>query len=538
MIELTEKTESKLSFKAKSEGIGKIVIDAIDDGNIVKSKTIYYIVKPITLDLDYNSEIELYKGDTLNVKISTNADSYNVVFDSDILEIETPDLELDDSDSNQDGSPKNANVKVKLLEPHETNTIFQVIRNNTIIHEKPINLKINDIVLNVAYQPIHVRINDNFTINVETKGADRFNISANSSLRLISSSEGNVTLRPTTSGSGNFEVQAIKNGIVEKTHTVNYIADDIFINCTHGILDVQKNDNFRFSVNTNADHFEVKLNSRLNKLIEKADDYVEVQALEEGVGSIIVEGYQMIDNNDTLMCSTEVPFTSDYEGSRYDFYASSDAENLDLFKGISLEDSDYIIYINSELSDCTIKNLSFKENDHIVIKRTDSSNLFPLIQNTKYIKKFEILPLSSLDMRNPVTDLTSLFENSDIEEIRGSLFKYNPQVQVFDNLFYNSKLKYIPEGIFSYNQNAYSFKSSFERCYDITSIPENIFKEQEINKNSDSMNFTSCFLECTNVIQKLPALWNTFKTYKHAYCFGSCTKAENYVLAEQNKWVD
>ena len=540
MIELTEKTESKLSFKAKSEGIGKIVIDAIDAGNIVKSKTIYYIVKPITLDLEYDSEAELYKGDTLNVKINTNADSYNVIFDSDILEVETPSLELNDSNSGANDSSNSANVKVKLLEPHETNAIFQVIRNNTVIHDKPINLKINDIVLEVIYDPIHVRINDNFSFEVKTKGADRFNVSADSSTRLISNSNNIITLRPTKAGQGRVEVQAIKNGIVEKSHTVNYIADDIYIRAIHGILDVQENDNFKFSVETNADHFEAKLNSKLNKLVEKTDDYVEVQALQEGVGSIIVEAYQMIDDNDTLMTKTEVPFIVDKEGQRYDFYVGADGENIDLFKGIELDDQDYLIYINDEISSFSIKNLSFKENDHIVIRksRSNSNSLFPLIQNTKYIKKFEILPPSSLDMRNPVIDLTSLFENSIIEEVRGTLFKYNPQVNVFDNVFYNSKLKYIPEDIFKYNTNAYSFKSSFERCYDLTSIPENIFKEQEINKNSNSMNFTSTFLECTNVTGKLPALWNTFKTYKHAYCFGSCTKAENYILAEQNKWVD
>lgn len=537
MIELADKTDTNLTFKAKSEGIGKIQIDAIDGGNVVKTKTIYYVVKPITIDLEYNDTVELYKGDTVNVKISTNADNYNVTFDPDLLEVQRGDLDGFDIPEGSDLDPntRQANVGIKLLQPSETNAVFNVIRNDKVIHSKIINLKINDIFLDVICDPIHVRINDNFKFQVVAKGVDRFNINSKNSAKLIAAQGGNITIRFLSPGTGEIEVQAIKNGVIEKTKTIQYNVDDIYIKGIYDVIDVPVNSEFEFNVDTNADHFEVKLNGKYNELISKTDNSVKIKALSVGESSIFVEAYQMIDGVDTLMKRTEVPFRIDYEGRRYDFTVNKDGENVDLFKGINL-DENYVIYINNKLTNLSIKSLTFKANDRIVIRgKNNSDELFPLIQDTSYIKDFYLMPKVSIDLKTPVNDFTSLFDKTKIETISENLFKYNPQVVVFDNVFYNCEnLKAIPEDLFKYNTSAYSFNSTFERCKGITSIPNNLFN---YIRTSNTLVFEDCFVNCENVTGKLPELWHKYRNAKHDYCFSGLNKASNINDAIRNNWA-
>jgi hypothetical protein len=538
MIELTNKTDTNLTFKAKSEGIGKIQIDAIDAGNVVKTKTIYYIVKPITIDLEYDDTVELYKGDTVNVKINTNADSYNVIFNPDLLEVQKGDLENFEIDEGSDLDPnaRRANVGIKLLQPSETNAVFNVIRNNETIHSKTVNLKINDIFLDVICDPIHVRINDNFNFQVVSKGADRFNINARNSARLMSVEDGNITMRVLSPGAGTIEVQAIKNGVIEKTKTIHYEVDDIYIKGVHDIIDVPVNSEFEFKVDTNADHFEVKLNGRYNELISKDENSVRVKTLDVGENSVFIEAYQMIDGEDTLMKRAEIPFKIDYEGYRYDFTVNKDGENVDLFKGINL-DNNYIIYINNKLSDSTIKSLTFNAGDRITIRRKENNTdeLFPMIQDTSYIKDFYLMPKVSIDLKTPVNDFTSLFEKTEIETVSNNLFKYNPQVVVFDNVFFNCEnLKAIPEDLFKYNTSAYSFNSAFERCKNIVEIPSNLFNYIQ---TSNTIVFDDCFTNCENVTGKLPTLWLRYPNAKHDYCFSGLNKASNINDAIRNNWA-
>lgn len=536
MIELANKTETGLTFKAKSEGIGKIQIDAIDGGNVVKTKTIYYVVKPITIDLEYNDTVELYKGDTVNVKISTNADNYNVTFDPDLLEVQNGDLSRFDIPEGSDLDPntRHANTSIKLLQPSETNAVFNVVRNNKVIHSKIVNLKINDIFLDVICDPIHVRINDNFKFQVLAKGADRFNINSKNSAKLIAAQGGNITIRFLSPGTGEIEVQAIKNGIIEKTKTIQYEVDDIYIKGIYDIIDVPVNSEFDFNVETNADHFEVKLNGKYNELISKTENSVRIKALSVGESSIFVEAYQMIDGVDTLMKRTEIPFKIDYEGRRYDFTVNKDGENVDLFKGINL-DENYLIYINNKIENLSIKSLTFKANDRIVIRSRNKDELLPMIQDTSYIKDFYLMPKVSYDLKTPVLDFTSLFEKTEIETISADLFKYNPQVVVFDNVFYNClNLKEIPADLFKYCTSAYSFNSAFERCKGITEIPNNLFNYIQ---TSNTIVFDDCFVDCENVTGKLPELWYKFKNAKHDYCFSGLNKASNINDAIRNGWA-
>ena len=95
--------------------------------------------------------------------------------------------------------------------------------------------------------------------------------------------------------------------------------------------------------------------------------------------------------------------------------------------------------------------------------------------------------------------------------------------------FYNCKgITSIPEELFKNNVNATNFDSTFYGCTGLTSIPENLFKY-----NVDAMQFLGAFEGCeglTSIPEKIIELGKKAKEKggNVSFLFRGCTSASNY----------
>ena len=119
----------------------------------------------------------------------------------------------------------------------------------------------------------------------------------------------------------------------------------------------------------------------------------------------------------------------------------------------------------------------------------------------------------------------------NITSIPENLFKNNVKAEQFDSTFaYCKNIISIPENLFKYNTKAIRFEGTFVGCEKITEIPENLFK-YNIKINS----FNSAFSYCSKINNIPNNIIIKAKTVKENdgnvdKMFFGCTNATNYYI--------
>ena len=109
---------------------------------------------------------------------------------------------------------------------------------------------------------------------------------------------------------------------------------------------------------------------------------------------------------------------------------------------------------------------------------------------------------------------------NNITSIPEELFKNNLNITSFTRIFYNcTGLTSIPEGLFKNNINATNFEYAFIGCTGLTSIPEGLFKN-----NVNAINFENIFASCTGLTSIPEGLFkNNVNTTNFGWTFARCT---------------
>ena len=131
-----------------------------------------------------------------------------------------------------------------------------------------------------------------------------------------------------------------------------------------------------------------------------------------------------------------------------------------------------------------------------------------------YVKaKFTEIPEWLFSKKITSTKMSKFYECMGITSIPEDLFKNNVNVENFHYTFKGcTGLTSISEGLFENNVNVENFDETFERCTGLTSIPEGLFKN-----NVNVKTFSETFRECTG-LTSIPE--NLFKNNVNAIAFG------------------
>ena len=126
--------------------------------------------------------------------------------------------------------------------------------------------------------------------------------------------------------------------------------------------------------------------------------------------------------------------------------------------------------------------------------------------------------LFSKKITNTVMSTFTMCNN--ITSIPEELFKNNLNITSFTRIFYNcTGLTSIPEGLFKNNINATNFEYAFIGCTGLTSIPEGLFKN-----NVNAINFENIFASCTGLTSIPEGLFkNNVNTTNFGWTFARCT---------------
>ena len=140
----------------------------------------------------------------------------------------------------------------------------------------------------------------------------------------------------------------------------------------------------------------------------------------------------------------------------------------------------------------------------------------PIVYNNG---KFTEIPEWLVSKKITSGRMSTFYNCKGITSIPEELFKNNVNATNFDSTFYGcTGLTSIPEELFKNNVNVTSFDSTFKGCSGITSIPEGIFKN-----NVNVTNFESTFYNCKGITSIPEGLFkNNVKMTNFSRTFSSC----------------
>lgn len=155
-----------------------------------------------------------------------------------------------------------------------------------------------------------------------------------------------------------------------------------------------------------------------------------------------------------------------------------------------------------------------------------------------------------------VTRIMGVFANSKISSIPSNLFKYNINVTDFSDIFSETEITSIPEELFENNTKVLVFVRAFNSCKKLATIPENLFKYNNLAKNMavvfretaitaipenlfannpNIVDISYAFTDCKNITfipQSIIDKANSVST--HYFTFNGCTAASNYSSLPQS----
>ena len=154
------------------------------------------------------------------------------------------------------------------------------------------------------------------------------------------------------------------------------------------------------------------------------------------------------------------------------------------------------------------------------------------------------------------TRIMGVFTNSKISNIPNNLFKYNINVTDFSDIFSETEITSIPEELFRNNLKVLVFERAFNSCKRLATIPENLFKYNNLAKNMGAVlretaittipenlfannpnivDISYAFQDCKNITfipQSIIDKANSVST--HYLTFNGCTTASNYLSLPQS----
>ena len=141
----------------------------------------------------------------------------------------------------------------------------------------------------------------------------------------------------------------------------------------------------------------------------------------------------------------------------------------------------------------------------------------PIVYNNG---KFTEIPEWLVSKKITSGRMSKFYNCKGITSIPEELFKNNVNATNFDSTFYGcTGLTSIPEGIFKNNVNVTNFESTFYNCKGITSIPEGLFKN-----NVKMTNFSRTFSSCIGLISIPEGLFkNNVGVSKFVETFKNCS---------------
>ena len=138
--------------------------------------------------------------------------------------------------------------------------------------------------------------------------------------------------------------------------------------------------------------------------------------------------------------------------------------------------------------------------------------------------KFTEIPEWLFSKKKTSKKMSSFKGCENITSIPENLFKNNVEAQSFEDTFAGCKnITSIPENLFKYNTKAIRFYAIFAGCEKITSIPENLFTH-----NVEVQSFRSAFANCHSIInipEKLFRHNSEVRTFEGV--FGNCINLKN-----------
>ena len=141
-----------------------------------------------------------------------------------------------------------------------------------------------------------------------------------------------------------------------------------------------------------------------------------------------------------------------------------------------------------------------------------------------YNGKFNSIPNNLFSKKYNNEVMSAFLYCNNITSIPEDLFKNCVNAKYFYNTFFNCKnITSIPENIFKYNINATKFDNAFAES-GITSIPENLFAN---NPNITAVNYL--FRNCNHLSNIPQSIINKCMSIpSHSSVFAGCTSASNY----------
>ena len=138
--------------------------------------------------------------------------------------------------------------------------------------------------------------------------------------------------------------------------------------------------------------------------------------------------------------------------------------------------------------------------------------------------KFTEIPEWIFSKKKTSKKMSSFKGCQNITSIPENLFKNNVEAEQFISTFaYCKNITSIPENLFKYNTKAIRFEGTFVGCEKITEIPENLFKN-----NLEVQSFRHLFSSChkiTNIPENLFRYNNEVRIFEGI--FGGCEKITN-----------
>ena len=146
--------------------------------------------------------------------------------------------------------------------------------------------------------------------------------------------------------------------------------------------------------------------------------------------------------------------------------------------------------------------------------------------------KFTEIPEWLFSKKKTSKKMSSFKGCENITSIPENLFKNNVEAEQFENTFAGCKnITTIPENLFKHNTKAIRFEGTFAGCEKITSIPENLFTH-----NVEVQSFRSAFANCHSIIN-IPENLFRYNTKINSFysSFSYCSKINNIPNSIINK---
>ena len=212
-----------------------------------------------------------------------------------------------------------------------------------------------------------------------------------------------------------------------------------------------------------------------------------------------------------------------YQGKTVDYNQGEYIIKISGFEGFSIQ-PELIENIEFEILQWGKLSESYDENNEVVALPSVTKIYEP--EPDKIVVSYDVCKMTEIPewlfSKKVTSKVMSKFSNANnITSIPENLFKNNVNVTSLDSVFSGcSGLTSIPEGLFKNNVNVTSLGSVFSGCSGLTSIPEGLFKN---NVNVTSFDYT--FLGCSGLTSIPEGLFkNNVNVTRFDYTFSECSR--------------